>query len=330
MRLHPLSATLTSALLAAACSSSPPADRAPPVADAQAAGPASADMVLRGGRIFTAAPGGFASAVAIDDGVIAYVGDDAGAAAYVGAGTRVVDLGGRVVLPGLHDVHQHPLEAHLNVVDCAMSPDAIDAEDHAADLALCAPSAVTGWVLGSGHAVEVLADARRAPKAIIDAVFPDTPVAILERSSHSTWVNSAALARLGIDDATPDPRGGIIVRDARGAATGILVDAAGELPWDRALRSSPALDALNRQAVRAGQALNSRHGITSAVDARTYVGRGHLDAWRAAARDDELTVRMVLSLWASPAADDDAQLAELAPLYADDGGLLRVTQGFTP
>ncbi len=296
-------------------------------AAADAASTAGVALVVRNARVFTADAGNtFVSAIAVDDGAIVWVGDDADSEAYVGSGTKVVDLDGRLVLPGLHDVHQHPLEAHLDVIDCLLDPNEWDPEDYSDDLVGCAPSETTGWVLGWGFSVLTIVWATRPPREILDEVFPDTPVAIMEETSHSTMVNTAGLVALGIDADTPNPPGGIIVKDDAGQPNGLLVDSAGEWPWDSALEASPALDAENYKALLAGQDDNSKHGITSAVDARVYLGRGHLAAYERAAAEDALSVRMVLALWAYADADDSEQIPELSALLSDDGGLLRVRQ----
>ena len=293
--------------------------------------PGAPDLLLHNGKIFTAATGPeFVTALAIDaEGQITWIGDDP--AGLMSSAKAKIDLQGRVVLPGFHDVHQHTLEAHLEVIDCILEDGetAQDPEDHYVTIAKCAPGKDTGWVLGWGHSVLTLLAALRPPREILDEAFPTTPVAIMEMTSHSTWVNTAALTALKIDANTPDPPGGIIVREDDGSASGILVDSAGEWPWDLALAQSPALDTKNYDALRTGQANNSRHGITSAVDARVYWKRGHLAAYQKAADNDHLTARTTLSLWAYPSAEDAQQLDALVAMYAaptEADALLHTTQ----
>ncbi|WP_394835588.1 amidohydrolase [Pendulispora rubella] len=286
-----------------------------------------ADLVWRNGRIRTmndAQP--WAESVAVRDGAIVFVGANAEAAAHVGPNTRVLDLQGRVVLPGLHDVHQHTLEAHLPIIRCRLDPNVNDAEAYVRTVSRCSVSKGTSWVLGAGHRISTLLAASRTPRAILDAAISDRPVAILEETSHSTWVNSRALEVLGIDAHTPDPPGGIVLRTADGTPNGVLVDAAGEWPWDRALAPTPELEDINYQALLEGMEHNNKYGITSACDARVYWGRGHLDAYRRAEARGEMTVRMVLGLWAYPSKTDDAQIATLARMRRDDGGMVRQTQ----
>ncbi len=288
---------------------------------------AVAARVIRRARIYIGDEAGrFASAMATRGEEILYVGDESGVRPYLDAHTEVHDLGGRLVLPGLHDVHQHTLEAHLAVVDCALDPRSASVDAYLRAISGCYPARGTSWVLGWGYNIQTLLAAGREPRLLLDAVIADRPVAIMEETSHSTWVNTLALATLGITASSPDPQGGIIVRGRGGRPNGLLLDAAGEYPWEAALAPNDVLRAENLAALREAMQHNAAYGITSAVDARTYVQRGYLDAYRALERSGELTTRMVLSLWASPLAGDDAQIALLRSLFRDDGGRLRVRQ----
>jgi len=288
---------------------------------------ARAELLLTNGKIFTADDNNsFAAAVAVVDGIIAYVGEAQGAIDYIGPETRIVDLGGRLALPGLHDVHQHTLEAHLELIDCILDGNALDPEEYIYDLEICTISSETGWVLGAGYSILTLLLAERPAREILDDLFPDTPVAIMEETSHSTWVNTAALELLKIDQNSADPPGGLILKDDSGHPNGILIDAAGEWPWNSALQPNPALLAKNYAALRDGMAHNSENGITSAVDARVYWERGYLEAYRQAEAEDTLSLRMILSLWAYPDKSDNEQLAKLKDLYRDEGGMLRLSQ----
>ncbi len=314
------------ALLSAGCGRTDAADGAARSADKAANTGPGADLVVRNALIYTGDPKlPEATALASKGGKLSYVGEEAGIAAFIGSKTKVIDAAGRRLIPGLHDVHQHTLEGHLALIDCVLDGTETDPEAFIDTVAACKPTIARGWILGHGHTIHTLLAAKRAPRLILDDTGHKGPIAIMEATSHSTWVNSKALQELGIDDKTPDPPGGIIVRDAGGKATGLLIDAAGEWPWDGALKSTPALDKANEQALREGLAHNNRWGITSAVDARVYWQRGYLDTYNAVAKAGDMTVRMVLSLWASPSAADDKQIGDLEAMYADDGGVLRVS-----
>lgn len=287
----------------------------------------SQPLVIRNAIIHTANEGApFASSMVTEDGVVVYVGDEEGLDELGLEGERTIDLGGRLVLPGLHDVHQHTLEAHLPVIDCLVDSFEMNPEAYIERVRRCGTAAGTEWVLGWGYSILTVLNATRPPRLILDDAIADRPVALMEETSHSTWVNTRALEVLGIDASTEDPIGGLILREADGTPNGVLVDSAGELPWDQALAPNDELRRANYLALLDGMAHNNEVGITSAVDARTYVARGYLDAYEQAESNGEMTCRMLLSLWASPVAEDDAQIAELAKLFRDEGGMVRVRQ----
>lgn len=288
------------------------------------------DLVLVNGRIYTADPEqAWAEAIVIADGKIRIVGTNAEAREHLKPGQRAVDLKGKLVLPGLHDVHMHPLEANLDVVTCTLEADTPIAEQ-LDTLRACgdADSALPGdWVLGWGHSLQSLLEAADSPRALLDELIPDRPAAIMEETSHSVWVNSQALELAGISAATAQPQGGAILKDALGEPSGILLDAAGDLVFDRALPASAELAEHNYAALLAGLKAAAKAGITSLVDARVYWRRGYLEAWERAEREGKLSARASLSLWAYPAMDDAEQLAALKAMHRDDpGSLLRVNQ----
>ncbi len=287
---------------------------------------AHADLILRSGAIYTAsAQTPWAEAVAIDDdGVILYIGPNQGVQAFQGPATRIIDLGGRMAMPGIHDSHVHLLEAnHAAAGTCLLSPGRPLAS-HIPLLQQCAPNQVgTDWVLGFGHSIfdllDHLAFGGAPPVTILDQAIPDRPVAILEETSHSVWANSLALTAAGFGAGTPDPPGGVILRDPNtGQPNGILLDGAGEIVMDLALTPNPELQELNYQALLDGLAQMNRNGITSVVDARAYWRRGYVEAWQRAETEESLTVRAIVSLWAYPYLDDTDQIAALAAMFSND------------
>lgn len=286
--------------------------------------------LLHNGKIYTVNPQQpWASALVIDeDGSIVAIGDDEDVADYVDDETETVDLEGRLVLPGFQDSHAHVLDASSEAQSgCLLSPEE-DVAQWLQALKTCAAQTDSEWLLGSGFALHALLEARQSPRALLDGIISDRPLAIMEETSHAYWLNSKALQLAGIDAATPNPTGGIILRDDNGEATGVVLDNAGDLALDQALPPSKALEEIYYQAVLAGQAELARNGITSVADARVFWRRGHLQAWQRAARNDALTARTTLGLWAYPTLDDDEQLDELKALYdaGSERSLLRVTQ----
>jgi predicted amidohydrolase YtcJ len=230
--LAPAAPALAAAtLLAALVLASTAGCRRPPPASAPASVPAQpAELVLVGGAIMTMDPAQpTATAVAVRAGKIAYVGDDAGARAWMGPETRVVALAGRSVTPGLVDGH-----AHLYGLGTAMEGVALGtaaSERAAAALAgEAARSRPSGeWLEGRDWDQNRWQPAAFPTRASLDAAVPDRPVALRRVDGHALWVNGKALALAGITGETPDPPGGRIVRDRAGQPTGVLVDTAMDL-----------------------------------------------------------------------------------------------------
>jgi predicted amidohydrolase YtcJ len=271
----------------------------------------------------------WASALAIDeDGRILAVGDSQALQAYVDDQTERVDLQGRLVLPGFQDTHAHVLDASSEAQgDCTLSPED-EVPQWLEELSACNAEDEGEWLVGWGFALHRLLAEEESPRDLLDAMVADRPVALMEETSHSYWLNSKGLALAGIDADSPDPVGGVIMRDEDGRPTGLVLDNAGDLALDQALPPSRVLEEVYYQAVLAGQDELAKNGITSVADARVFWRRGHLQAWQKAAQRDELKARTSLGLWAYPSLDDAEQLAELKALYqpgsADD--LLRVNQ----
>jgi len=296
-------------------------------------GTVPADLILRDGRIYTVDPAQpWASAVAVRGGRIVFVGSDRGVRRFRGPGTKVIDLGGRMAMPGVADCHVHILEAFQKAAGTCFLPPGHPLADYIPIIRACAPNQVgTNWVLGYGHSIfDLLKFMRKGgvPKEILDQAVPDRPAAFLEETSHSVWANSRALQALGFDAATPDPPGGVILHDpATGEPNGVLLDAAGEMAMDLALVPNPVLDRLNHEALLEGLAFANRHGITSLCDARCYWKRGYVEAWKRVRDEGRLTVHAVVGLWAYPYLDDRTQIPALAALYSNDpGSRLRFSQ----
>jgi predicted amidohydrolase YtcJ len=178
-----------------------------------------ADMVLTNAHVYT--PEGWASAVAIGKGAILAVGDMAAIQPLVTPQTRVIDLHGQTVLPGLHDMHVHPTGAGQGELQCQL-PHGSSPGQIFAILAQCVAGKKPGeWI--TGRAYEAASFGKTPPnKAMLDKIAPNNPVMFTDISGHSSWVNSAALKIAGITRDTPDPKGGIIERDAKGEPTGVL------------------------------------------------------------------------------------------------------------
>lgn len=186
-----------------------------------------ADLVLKNARIYTVdAARPWASSVAIRDAKFTIVGDDAATAASIGAGTQVVDLHGRLVLPAFLDAHAHPVWGGLSYSRCPLFEGNTPA-DYQRLVAKCAAEQPgTGWVYGTGWRDGVFVPEGVPNKRLLDEVAPDRPVALSSVGGHSIWVNSKGLAVAGITRDTPDPPNGRIDRDATGEPIGALQESA--------------------------------------------------------------------------------------------------------
>ncbi|SIQ13422.1 amidohydrolase [Aquipseudomonas alcaligenes] len=297
-----------------------------PLAQAEEA----ASLLLHNARIYTVdADQPWAEALAVsEEGEILAVGSQTEVEEFADDDTEFVDLGGRLVLPGFQDSHAHVLDASSEAQgDCPLEA-AGTLQQWLDEIGECAEQAEGDWLLGSGFSLHTLLDSGESPRALLDEIAPDLPIAIMEETSHSYWLNSKALQLAGFDGERIDPEGGVILRDPQGMATGVVLDNAGDLVMDKALPPSKALQPLYYQAVLDGQDELARNGITSVADARVFWRRGHLEAWQKAAREDRLKARTSLGLWAYPQLDDGEQLAQLKALYQPGGedDLLHITQ----
>jgi predicted amidohydrolase YtcJ len=205
---------------------------------------APADVVFRGGRIYTAndrAP--TAEAVAIRGDRIEFVGRADAVARYIGPKTRVIELGQRVLLPGLADAHAHlagigERERTLNLEGTRSVVDLVARVEGRVRLARPGE-----WVTGVNW-IETGWPERRFPtRQDLDRVSPNTPVFLGRSDGHASVANSAALAAAGVTATTTAPFGGEILRDDQGQPTGMLIDNAQDLVASRIPASPPeALD----------------------------------------------------------------------------------------
>lgn len=197
-----------------------------------------ADTIFAGGPVYTADPSGlaWANAVAVRDGRILAVGRDDGLSDLRGPKTRLVDLHGRLLLPGFTESHVHFIELAFRSaqIDATGARSAGEvAQMVRAQLAEFSsqgrPFAPGSWIRGGGWDANIWTDGTPPHRHILDAAAPDIPVALDSKDLHGVWLNSAALHRAGIAPDTADVPGGVIERDASGQPTGILRENAVEL-----------------------------------------------------------------------------------------------------
>jgi hypothetical protein len=288
-----------------------------------------ADRVLKNAKVYVG-NNTFTQAIAIKNERIIFTGTDAAVAAHIGTGTIVHDLGGKLVLPGIHDVHMHPLEASSPAGGaCTLSDTETNPANLVAALQAC-PSFSTpnsnGWMMASGHAISTILTASD-PKGLLDAISTTVPILVMEKTSHSVWVNSKALMMGGITSATADPPGGHIVKNAMGEPTGILLDNAGDNLIQMALASNATIDEANYQGlITSGLPMMAKNGITSISEARTYWKRNYIPIWQRIKTNNLLTVRVGLAPWLYPSDDDATQIAAIQALYSVGDDLLKIRQ----
>ena len=275
-----------------------------------------ADAVYRGGRIYTVdARRSWAEAVAIRNGKFVAVGSNADVAAFVGPKTREVELGGRMVLPGIHDMHVHPVDGGFQaLVECSF-PFTTPLDAIVEKIRACATKTPKGeWIRGGQWAAETLETEKPPTRAMLDGAAHDHPVFLIDSTFHNAWVNSRALALLDIDAKTPDPSGGVIVRDASGAPTGILFDNAAYGAMKRLpVRTPEQYQAAIRWAVAKMNAL----GITAMKDALAdgYATR----AYAALDRAGKLDMRVATSRpWHATWTESDTDEAHNLEHWRDD------------
>lgn len=223
-----------------------------------------ADTVYFNGKIYTVNDSQpWVEAVAIDDGKFVFVGNDDEVKTFIGPDTEVVDLGHKMVMPGLHDAHQHLLKAENRQIYCQISPEA-GVEELIAGLKACGKAKkFGGWIVADVYRGDNFPGGK-ADRSFLDKAFPDTPVYVREWSYHHGLANSKALEIAGITAETPDPQGGRILHRNDGQPTGELLSKATWLVTQH-IPSLP--ETVVRDALLRTEALSLKYGITSVQDA---------------------------------------------------------------
>jgi predicted amidohydrolase YtcJ len=190
----------------------------------------AADLIIQNARIWTVDPSlPEAESVAILGDRIVAVGSNQQVDAWHGPQTRVVDAAGKRLLPGFNDAHVHFTDGGAQL-DSVELNDATSPQEFARRIGERATKTTKGeWVLGGDWDETKWTPAELPTKELIDAVTPAMPVAVNRYDGHMVLANSLALKLAGITAQTPDPAGGVIVRDKQGNPTGALKDAAEDL-----------------------------------------------------------------------------------------------------
>ncbi|AIS57408.1 amidohydrolase [Vibrio coralliilyticus] len=279
----------------------------------------SADMVLTNASIY-----GYqtADSIAISKGKILYVGTAEDMQSFTRSSTETIDLDGGFIAPGFIDNHNHVFEAASEAGgQCELSMDA-GLEEQIPYLKACRKDARRGeWVMGYGFSIEALLaeDNKRTPLEVIDSVFPDQAVIIMEQTSHSMWVNSVALEKAGIHKNSPEPQGGKILKDEyTGELNGILMDNAGDIVMEIAWNSLEEKFDQSYEGLMVGLDEARSHGITTIGDGRLYWKRGWYEVWKEAEKRGDLTARVSLRPWIYPTDSMQPQLSFLSEVLATD------------
>ncbi|UOD30922.1 amidohydrolase [Massilia violaceinigra] len=289
----------------------------------------AAETIYRNGYIYTVdAQDSVHQALAVRAGRIVYVGDNAGALAFKGRQTRLVDLQGRMLMPGLIDAHMHPLSGGKRLLHCNLNYEALTVPQFQARIQACADKdrgakggkngkkwlQVVNWFQQS-----MLPAGVETTRATLDAIKTERPIAVRSSFGHSYLVSTRGLQAAGIGRATPDPETGKIVRDGGGEPTGLLEDAAMEMV-SKVLPKTTAAENVTAASF-AMQALG-RQGVTSFLDASS--DEEIFTAFTAIERQGKLSAR---AHFAAEVSTDDAldparavaSVLKMARRYHQDG-----------
>ncbi|MFJ2828081.1 amidohydrolase [Streptomyces sp. NPDC087263] len=253
-----------------------------------------ADLLFTGGPVLTP-EGPAAASVAVTGDRITAVGHTE-VRELIGPRTEVVDLAGRLLLPGFQDAHIHPVPAGLELSRCDLTGTKTAGDTLAVVRAYADAHPDREWITGGGWSMEAF-EGGTPTKELLDAVVPDRPVYLPNRDHHGAWVNSRALELAGVTRDTPDPADGRFERDASGEPTGMLQEGAMQYVG----RLTPSATPSDRLAalLHAQRHLHAL-GITAWQDALVGEFLGMDDPSEAcltAAREGSLTARVVGALW---------------------------------
>ena len=268
-----------------------------------------ADIVITNARVYTVnAQQPWAEALAIRGDQIVAVGRVAEIDHYRAAATKVIDAGGKLVLPGFTDCHVHFLDGSLSLQRIYLddAPDISEIQRRVKAYADAHPK--QPWVLGRGWQYSSVGPTNLPDKKYLDEIVPDRPVYLDSYDGHTWWANTKAMQLAGIKKDTPNPPGGEIVRDPKtGEAIGVFKEDTADELMTRVIPSPTHEEKL--QALRAGLKEANRVGLV-----RVHSASGDLqdaELLQELRKGNELTLRMYLSFHATPPEITAAHLAEI-------------------
>ena len=246
-----------------------------------------ADLIIHNARIYTVDDNHpFADAMVVRGGRVVFVGHERGAMTYRGTGTRVLDLNGRTVIPGMTDAHVHlqGLGQALRTVDLTGTTSYEQVIERVAARAKEVPAGT--WVIGRGWDQNDWASTRFPSHEALSRAVPNHPVYLVRVDGHAAVVNAKAMELAKLTAATRDPSGGRIERGPGNAPSGVLVDNAMGLVG--ASIPPASREELRSQVVAAIRESN-RWGLTSVHDAG--VGREVIDVYEELAKEGKFDLR---------------------------------------
>lgn len=266
--------------------------------NAQESGPA--DTVYLNGPIYTAdSKDSMAEALAVREGRIVFVGTGADAKPHIGPKTKVVDLGGRMAMPGLIDGHMHPLGGGKSLTGCNLNYAALTLDQTLAAIQACLDvepnaSADAFLIVNNWFRQKMLPAGTDMARGELDKLKTKRPILVINFDYHSKLANSRALALAGVTRDTPDPKDGKIVRDTAGEPTGMLEDGGDALVMAAMPKLSPEQEAEQNLAFgRTALEALRKGGITSFLEAAA--DEGEMTAWATLQKRGELTARAHLA-----------------------------------
>jgi predicted amidohydrolase YtcJ len=173
----------------------------------------ASNLILINAKIYTVnEQKPWAEAVVIDDGKIIFVGDNQKALQHKNNNSQIKNMQGKMILPGFHDIHVHPVHAGVTYLQCNLS-DIRGLENLLRMIKFCAKNNTNNdWVLGGGWAVDNFTANTLPDKKLLDQIIPNKPISLKSSDGHSLWVNSKALEMSGINAQSEDPANGKIER----------------------------------------------------------------------------------------------------------------------
>jgi predicted amidohydrolase YtcJ len=262
-----------------------------------------ADTVMRNGYVYTVDDqNSVQQAIAISGGKIVYVGSDAGVDGYIGKQTQLIDLAGRMLMPGFVDAHMHPGDGGRAMTLCDLKYQTMTRAQFQASIQACLDAEKDKgpdvWLeVGSWDRMGMTGLDGDADKSTLDALKTKRPIQVRSTDFHTVLTNSRGLELAGINKNTADPEDGKYRRDSAGNPNGICEDGAAE---SMAAVVPPATDAEKLNQMRAALDAMRQQGITSFFDAMSGPENGK--AFTSLQKSGELTARALLAIKLDPAA----------------------------